>query len=65
MSNLSGNEIWLLVACSLSVLMLIVLTFNFTLTFFESLHENDKRLVKQNKKAATFCILYIIYSNSL
>jgi diacylglycerol kinase len=56
-----GSEIWVLVACSLVVLMLIVLIFNFTLTFLEALHENNKRLAKQNKNAATFCVFLTLF----
>ena len=54
MSNLgllgTGNWIGILNAA------LIVLSFYFTLTFFEHLRKGDERLTKQSKITATICI---------
>ena len=36
--------------------ILIVLTFYFSLTFFQHLKLDDERLIKQSKLAAVFCL---------
>lgn len=36
--------------------VLIIFTFYFTLTFMESLKGEDKRIIKQSKRAAIICL---------
>jgi hypothetical protein len=40
--------------------ILIILCFYFTLTFFESLRNNDSRIAKQSKLVATLCIAFAL-----
>ncbi|MCM2532126.1 hypothetical protein NDK43_06660 [Neobacillus pocheonensis] len=64
MSNLgllNGPALFVSILCGLSVPMLIVLCFNYTLTFFEFLHKGDERSASKNKIAATIC-LFLFFS---
>jgi hypothetical protein len=54
------------IGMSIILILLIVLCFYFTLTFFESLRKGDERIIKQSKFAAIICmaialIIGIIY----
>lgn len=54
------------IGMSITLILLIVLCFYFTLTFFESLRKGDERIIKQSKFAAIICmaialIIGIIY----
>jgi hypothetical protein len=54
------------IGISIILILLIVLCFYFTLTFFESLRKGDERIIKQSKFAAIICmaialIIGIIY----
>jgi hypothetical protein len=53
MSNLGffGEGIWV----SILVISLIVFFFYFTLTFFQYLHNDDERIIKQSKVGAIIC----------
>jgi hypothetical protein len=54
------------IGMSIILILLIVLCFYYTLTFFESLRKGDERIIKQSKFAAIICmaialIIGIIY----
>jgi hypothetical protein len=54
------------IGMSIILILLIVLCFYFTLTFFGSLRKGDERIIKQSKFAAIICmaialIIGIIY----
>jgi hypothetical protein len=59
-SLLNTSDKWSLVI-SLLLPMLLVLCFNFTLTFFEFLHKNEERRASNNKNAASICLLLFFY----
>jgi len=42
-------------SAAILVVLFLVLTFYFTLSFFEYLHANEQRIVKQSKYAAISC----------
>ncbi len=44
------------IGMSIILILLIVLCFYFTLTFFESLRKGDERIIKQSKFAAITCM---------
>ncbi|PFG14503.1 hypothetical protein ATG70_2735 [Bacillus sp. es.036] len=44
------------IGMSIILILLIVLCYYFTLTFFESLRKGDERIIKQSKFAAIICM---------
>jgi hypothetical protein len=58
---LNGPGNWFAILCGLSIPILIVLCFNFTLTFFEFLRKGDERLIAQYKSAATICLFLVFF----
>ncbi len=56
MPNLEGLDLFLAIMVGLLEPLLLILCFNYSLNFFQSLHKSDDPLANKNKLAATICL---------